>query len=160
MSKMIHFLNIDRKNAAFGATIIVMSIFLFCLGLLIPADLPAGPKEVRYPVTQFDNGQAQHYYLNGPKGVVIRFFILKSSDGIIRAAFDACDVCYRANKGYTQKGDVMVCNNCGLEFKSTKINEVKGGCNPSPLKRKIKDGQVVIRINDIMAGAQYFDLQS
>ena len=63
---------------------------------------------------------------------------MQSKDGEYRAAFDACDVCYPNKKGYTQQGDLMVCNNCGLQFESTKINEVKGGCNPSPIERTLE----------------------
>jgi hypothetical protein len=46
---------------------------------------------------------------------------MKSADGVIRAAYDACDVCYRERKGYHQEGDDMVCNNCGRHFPSTSI---------------------------------------
>jgi hypothetical protein len=49
---------------------------------------------------------ARHAILNYTDGALtIRYFILKSSDGIIRAAFDACDVCWPAGKGYFQDGD-------------------------------------------------------
>jgi len=36
-------------------------------------------------------------------------------------------------------------------------SEVKGGCNPAPLNRKMVDGKVVIQIDDILKGGQYFD---
>ncbi|MEJ2476339.1 MAG: DUF2318 domain-containing protein, partial [Desulfobacterales bacterium] len=87
----------------------------------------------------------------------IRYFILKSSDGVIRAAFDACDVCWPAGKGYYQDGDVMVCRNCGRRFASVLVNEVQGGCNPAPLKRSLQGERVVIRAQDILEGKQYFD---
>ena len=88
----------------------------------------------------------------------IRYFILKSSDGIIRAAFDACDVCWPAGKGYYQDGDYMVCRNCGRRFASVLVNEVQGGCNPAPLNRSIQNDKVVIQIKDIQEGRQYFKL--
>jgi uncharacterized membrane protein len=37
------------------------------------------------------------------------------------------------------------------------VNEVKGGCNPAPLKRRMEDGKVVIEIKEILEGRQYFD---
>ena len=77
---------------------------------------------------------------------------MKSADGEYRAAFDACDVCYPNKKGYTQQGDEMVCNNCGLQFESTKINEVKGGCNPSPIERTVKGKDLVLKTADLQAG--------
>lgn len=117
----------------------------------------AGTTEVAYPVSLFDDGKAHHFeHQNG--NITIRYFILKSSDGIIRAAFDACDVCWPAGKGYYQEGDQMVCRNCGRRFASKMINEVKGGCNPAPLTRTMEGDRLVIRVNDILTGNSYFDL--
>jgi uncharacterized membrane protein len=114
--------------------------------------------EVRFPVAQFEDGQARHFE-HQVGDLTVRYFVLKSSDGVVRAAFDACDVCWPAGLGYVQEGDVMVCRNCGRRFASVRINEVKGGCNPAPLKRAIDGDQLVIRIADIEAGKGYFDLK-
>jgi uncharacterized membrane protein len=81
---------------------------------------------------------------------------MRSSDGVYRAAFDACDVCFRANRGYRQEGDRSVCNQCGQTFPSTKINEIKGGCNPAPLARKVEGQYLVIQKADMAAGKGYF----
>ncbi len=111
---------------------------------------------VTLPAGQFEDGKARHFeHVAG--GLTIRYFVLKSSDGVIRAAFDACDVCWPAGKGYFQDGDVMVCRNCGRRFASVLINEVQGGCNPAPLARILENGKVVIQVKDIAAGRQYFD---
>ena len=110
---------------------------------------------VRWPLTTFDDGQA-HYYSFVDAGKPIDFFVLKSSDGVVRAAFDACDVCFGAHKGYSQQGDLMICNNCGQQFPSVKINEVRGGCNPGPLERTVEGTDLVIRSADIATGAGYF----
>ena len=110
---------------------------------------------IRWPLTTFDDGQA-HYYSFVDAGKPIDFFVLKSSDGVVRAAFDACDVCFGAHKGYSQQGDLMICNNCGQQFPSVKINEVRGGCNPGPLERTVEGTDLVIRSADISTGAGYF----
>jgi uncharacterized membrane protein len=112
--------------------------------------------EVVYPVKNFQDGEAQFYSYPAGNGVTIKYFVLKSSDGVIRAAFDACDVCFEAGKGYTQKGDFMVCNNCGRRFASVRVNEVQGGCNPGPLKREVRGDKVVLQVKDILEGNQYF----
>jgi len=112
---------------------------------------------VAYPVELFADGKARYFSYKVDDAVTIQYFILKSSDGVIRAAFDACDVCWLAGKGYQQSGDVMVCRNCGRKFASVKVNEVKGGCNPAPLNRKVEDGKVVLQINDILSGKQYYN---
>jgi uncharacterized membrane protein len=118
----------------------------------------ANADEVRFSMAQFDDGQARHFE-HEVGDLTVRYFVLKSSDGVVRAAFDACDVCWPAGRGYVQEGDVMVCRNCGRRFASVRINEVKGGCNPAPLQRAIDGDQLVIRIADIEAGKGYFDLK-
>jgi uncharacterized membrane protein len=112
--------------------------------------------QVSLPATLFEDGKARHFeHVAGD--FKIKYFVLKSSDGIIRAAFDACDVCWPAGKGYYQEGDYMVCRNCGRRFASVLVNEVKGGCNPAPLNRKVENGKVIIEVKDILDGRQYFN---
>ena len=148
---------------AAGAVVIVgIAIFIF-----LQQGTATGPvtaqtsssstaSQVTFPANLFEDGRARHFeHVDGK--FTIRYFILKSSDGVIRAAFDACDVCWPAGKGYYQEGDVMVCRNCGRRFASVRINEVKGGCNPAPLNRRIVGGKVVVRIDDILTGERYFD---
>lgn len=110
---------------------------------------------ISIPISDVDDGKA-HYFQHKTGGTVVKFFVVKSSDGIIRAAFDACDVCYPAKKGYSQDGDFMVCNNCGRRFHSTRINVVQGGCNPAPLKREVVAEDLVIRVDDVIPGARFF----
>ena len=113
---------------------------------------------VSFPVSLFDDGQARHFdFQDGD--TTIRYFVIKSADGVVRAAFDACDVCWPAGKGYYQEGDVMVCRNCGRKFASNLVNEVQGGCNPAPLKRVVENGMLVIRPDDIRSGAGYFNFK-
>jgi hypothetical protein len=110
---------------------------------------------VRLPLGTFDDYRAHHYtYMH--EGAPIEFFVLKSRDGVVRAAFNACDVCYGSKKGYTQDGDVMICNNCGRRFPADQINVVHGGCNPSPLTRTEEGDSLVIPVEGIIAGAGYF----
>lgn len=112
--------------------------------------------QVAFPASLFEDGKARHFeHVSG--NLTIKYFILKSSDGIVRAAFDACDVCWKAGKGYYQEGDNMVCRNCGRRFASVKVNEVQGGCNPAPLNRKVENGKVIIEVKDILDGVQYFN---
>jgi uncharacterized membrane protein len=153
------------QKTAIGILLMVVAL-LYCLpGMQIWAAV--APKEtkyaatpevqdVAYPANLFDNGKARHFQHKTGDGVTVRYFIMKSSDGVIRAAFDACDVCWREGKGYTQKDDFMVCTNCGKRFPSVKINEVTGGCNPAPLIRKVENGKVIIKVENIMEGKKYF----
>ena len=110
---------------------------------------------IRLAAADFSDSQARFYTFKAGTKTIL-FFVLQSSDGVIRAAFDACDVCYPSKKGYHQEGDEVVCNNCGSRFPSVKINEVKGGCNPAPLERETQGGNIVIKVADLEAGAKYF----
>ena len=122
------------------------------------APAAADSTSVTFPVSLFEDGKARHFeHVDGKH--TIRYFVLKSSDGIIRAAFDACDVCWPAGKGYYQEGDSMVCRNCGRRFASVLVNEVKGGCNPAPLNRVLDNDKLVIQVKDIMDGRQYFNFE-
>lgn len=146
-----------RNNAVRGLCAMLLFIALF--GALYTPALAApapGAQDATYPASQFDNGKARHYQHKTGDGVTIRYFIMKSSDGVIRTAFDACDVCWREGKGYVQQDDVMLCRNCGRRFPSTKINVVTGGCNPGPLTRNMEGGKVVIKVEHILEGRKYF----
>jgi hypothetical protein len=114
-----------------------------------PLVAPDADGAFRFPTAAFADGKAHFFSANLPDGKSINFFAIKSSDGVIRTAIDACDVCFGARKGYHQEGDFMVCNNCGQRFPSAKINEVKGGCNPAPLTRAIQGDNVVIKLADL-----------
>jgi uncharacterized membrane protein len=113
---------------------------------------------VSYPVRLFADGKARHFEFY-TDGLTVRYFVLKSSDGVIRAAFDACDVCWPAGKGYHQDGDDMVCRNCGRRFASVLVNEVQGGCNPAPLTRKVEGDQLIIKVDHIRHGRSYFNFK-
>lgn len=111
--------------------------------------------QIRLAASDFSDGKARFYRFQGKSGPV-DFFVVQSKDGVIRSAFDTCDVCYKALKGYRQEGDEMVCNNCDQKFRTDMINVVKGGCNPAPLKRQQAGDTLVIAASDIETGAWYF----
>lgn len=142
--------------------LLVFIIFAFNFGQEV-SSIQGAETEIIYPAKIFADGKAKYFqykgYSKSGKNITIRYFIMKSSDGVIRAAFDACDVCWAEGKGYYQKGDFMVCRNCGRRFASVRINEVQGGCNPAPLRREIKGDQVVIKVKDLLEGAIYFDFE-
>lgn len=110
---------------------------------------------IEFAAADFSDGTAKYFQYDS-NGKYVNFFILKSSDNVIRAAFDACDVCYEARLGYRQEGDLMVCNNCGRRFPSVRINVEEGGCNPAPLERIETDGLIVINTAAIDTGIRFF----
>lgn len=78
---------------------------------------------------------------------LVRFFAVKTSDGEVKTAFDACDICYRSKQGYSQDGDDMICNQCGNRYPLSGLgtkNKAGGGCWPGYLPHKIVGDEVVI----------------
>ncbi len=112
--------------------------------------------EIRIPLSDVAGGQAKFFDYTASDNRSMRFFVIKSSDGIYRAALDACDVCYHAKKGYYQQGDDMVCKNCGNHFRSASVNEVSGGCNPIGLQRVIEGEHLVIKAAELENRKSYF----
>ena len=105
----------------------------------------AVPGEISMPLTDFVPGVAKFFNYVAADKTSMRFFVIKSSDGVYRSALDACDVCYREKRGYHQDGDNMVCRKCGQRFPSALVNEVTGGCNPVALARTVADGKIHIQ---------------
>jgi uncharacterized membrane protein len=132
-------------------------IFSFSQGIAAEKTKASSLAEFSFALSQFADGKARYYTYSAPGGITIKYFIIKSSDGVIRAAFDACDVCWPSGKGYQQEGDNLVCRNCGKKFASKLVGEVKGGCNPAPLKRTIRGNQLIIQAKDILDGRNYFN---
>jgi uncharacterized membrane protein len=117
------------------------------------AAAPGG--DVTMPVAQVNDGKA-HFYSYDAGGTTVKYFVLADKNGKVRAALDACEVCYAQQKGYHQQGDAMQCNNCGKIFPSADINVITGGCNPIPLTKSISGGTLTITTTSLQSGAQYF----
>jgi uncharacterized membrane protein len=172
----------ERKKAEFSepsrrkskSTLILIAVLLVLAGvgvyLVISAsnDHPAATavatnapsnapdsRDIRISLSEL-SGTAKFFDYKLSDNKPIRFFVIKSSDGVYRAALDACDTCYHAKKGYHQEGDDMICNNCGLHFHSSQINEVHGGCNPVGLPRTIEGNQLVIKGSELESRGGYF----
>lgn len=156
----------NRRFATFGIAMLALfaSTVYFAIAWtpsagsapLPAAELLAPGQDAQLPVSLFDDGRAHFYSYTTSIGREIRLFVMRSSDGVIRAAFDACDVCYRERKGYYQADDTMVCVNCGRRFQSTNINVISGGCNPAPIQRTVEGNRVVLKASDLDLGAVYF----
>ncbi len=151
-----------RKNLA------ITTILLLCLALVLNGCSSATSSpgksgglvtptngKIEIPVADINDGKAHHFQVKSDDGTMVTFFVLKSADGVLRAAIDACDVCYRSGLGYYQEGDNMVCKNCGQKFASNKINVIKGGCNPAPLNRTVSGDTLVIQMKDINMNSWY-----
>lgn len=109
---------------------------------------------VQIPISEINDGTI-HFYKYNASNVWTRFFVVKAQSGNIKTAFDACEACGPA--GYDQSGNELVCKKCGLKFNIEDIGTVVGGCNPIPLNATLSASDVIISVNDIENGRQYFD---
>ncbi len=125
-----------------------------CTSPDVTGDVVAGSDVMLISVS--DIGSQARWYEYNSGGATVRFFAVKASDGSIKTAFDACDVCYPEKRGYRQDGDFMICNNCGQSFHETKINIIRGGCNPAPVDRIFDNQFVYVSIDSLQQGAAYF----
>ena len=96
------------------------------------------------------------FYRHRVDGLVIKFFVVRDGEGAIRAALDACEVCWKAGKGYELADGAMRCVNCGRRFPLARIGIVSGGCNPHPFRFKTEGDSVIIEARELMLGADYF----
>ena len=111
--------------------------------------------KVKIPLQDLAGGDAR-FYTYDVAGVPVKFFVLKSSDGEYRAAFDASKECGPFKKGFRQEGSDLVCNKCGQKYAFTSINVRSGACNPSSIERKVSGQDLVLKAADLEKGAQYF----
>jgi len=112
---------------------------------------------IKIPLSSISN--KADFHSHNSDGVDIEYFVVKADDGSIKTAFNACDICYRAKKGYSQKGGDMVCNNCGNHYAISGLgtkNLKGGGCWPGYLPSKVEGEYLVIQKTDLEAGKYRF----
>lgn len=77
--------------------------------------------------------------------VNIQFIVVRGTDGVVRIAFNTCEVCNPSpNAFFLQKDNYFECQNCGNRFSIDEIGEVTGGCNPAPVSEKIMEDDKII----------------
>ena len=145
---------INRKILIGIGSIVILAIVLsiIFMGGSSTAKVIENSNTITIPLSEVST-EAQFYEYDG-----IKYFAVKASDGSIRTAFDACDVC-GGTKGYRQEGKDMVCNNCGRHFSIDSLGEKNvfgGGCWPSHLPHTIEGNSIIIKKHDINEGGYLF----
>ncbi len=123
----------------------------------LPEDVQPISNDIIIPYTELST-TAKFFEYEGDKATVSYFGVLDAQGGV-HLAFDACDVCYGAKLGYSQQGDLMVCNNCGNKFPITGIGTTNkgGGCWPGYLEVTLTETEVIIDPEVLEAGSWYFE---
>jgi len=118
-----------------------------------PAPILLPLKEsIRIPLKEIE-GQPMVKYVVKMDGVDIRFFIVRSREGKIAVALDACSIC--PLKGYFFDGEKVICRNCNAPIAFDTIG-TPGGCNPVPLKAVVEEDAIVIPAQTLAEGKARF----
>ena len=98
------------------------------------------------------------FYTVNAGGTTVPFFTVRDASGKAVVALDACNVCAHAKKGYEQKGDKMLCKNCGMGMPINEFASMgsKGGCHPITLPTRVEGESIVVDRKDLEAGAKWF----
>lgn len=85
------------------------------------------------------------YYNFDADGTTVQILALRDKDGAVHAAFNTCQSCSPSPKAYyLQRGDLLICQNCGFEFTAEDVGLVHGGCNPWPVEGIEITGETVV----------------
>jgi uncharacterized membrane protein len=116
---------------------------------------------INLKITKADITEKASFYPYKEAGNYMEVIAVKAKDGSIRTALNTCQVCFDSGKGYyEQKGDTLVCQNCGNVFGIDDIEVVKGGCNPVPIlkENKTEDGEFITISGEFLAENEgYFE---
>ena len=155
----------EKKFGIIGAVILALLVFGCTTGqptgnavLATESSGSAGSLDViTIPLSEIT--ETAGFYEYESNGATVTFFVIKASDGSIKTAFDACDVCFSQHKGYRQEGTNMVCNNCGNKYPIVSLgteNKAGGGCWPGYLPSEIVGDNLVIKKSDLENGRNRF----
>jgi len=117
---------------------------------VVPVNLQSG--KVAIPLSELSDG-LMHKYSMEIQGTLVRFFVIRSSDGTVKVALDVCYICPPA--GYYMKEDSVICKNCDAPINFDTIG-LPGGCNPRVLKFRVDGSQVVVDLVELEASAKSF----
>lgn len=142
-----------------GVTGVALSLLLVLSTIAVargydptPVPITPGGPVLRIPVEEL-RAQPMRKYVVDIDGVNIRFLVVRGEDQRLAVAFDACAIC--PLRGYSLHGSQIVCGNCGAPISLDTIG-IPGGCNPVPLKARVKDGALLIRVEDLAEGKARF----
>lgn len=93
-------------------------------------------------------------------GTQMEVLAVRDSAGVIRTAYNTCQICYDSGRGYyVQSGSVLVCQNCGNRFTADQVEVQSGGCNPWPIfpqSKTVTDEAVCISYDELHRATEIF----
>ena len=106
------------------------------------------------PMEAVSDGHLHRFEYKTEKNINVRWIVVKKPNSAsFGVGLDACEVC--GNAGYFERSGQIICKRCDVVMNINTIG-FKGGCNPIPLAYEVKDGNLVFRLEDIIAGEKEF----
>jgi uncharacterized membrane protein len=109
---------------------------------------------VLVPMEAVSDGHLHRFEYKTDKNINVRWIVVKKpGSASFGVGLDACEVC--GNAGYFERSGQVICKRCDVVMNINTIG-FKGGCNPIPMPYEVKDGNLVFRLSDIIAGEKEF----
>ncbi len=106
------------------------------------------------PMENVSDGHLHRFEYKTEKNINVRWIVVKKpNSAAFGVGLDACEVC--GNAGYFERSGQIICKRCDVVMNINTIG-FKGGCNPIPMPYEVKDGNLVFRLSDIIAGEKEF----
>ena len=156
----------NRKRRRLAIATLVM-ILLFVLTLTVvkaydtrevvlsaPETYTVDGDRILVSAENVNDGHLHRFEYTTERNVTIRWIVVKKpNSATYGVGFDACEVCGSA--GYYERGSQVVCKRCDVVMNINTIG-FKGGCNPIPLAYEVGDGNLVFKLEDLLAGEKEF----
>ena len=109
---------------------------------------------VLVPIESVSDGHLHRFEYRTDRNIDVRWIVVKKpGSASFGVGLDACEVC--GNAGYFERSGQVICKRCDVVMNINTIG-FKGGCNPIPLAYEVKDGNLVFKLEDIIAGEKEF----
>ena len=106
------------------------------------------------PMENVSDGHLHRFEYRTDKNIDVRWIVVKKpNSAAFGVGLDACEVC--GNAGYFERNGQIICKRCDVVMNINTIG-FKGGCNPIPMPYEVKDGNLIFRLSDIIAGEKEF----
>ena len=114
----------------------------------------AGAGVILIPAEAVNDGHLHRFEYRTENNIDVRWIVVKKPNSAsYGVGLDACEVC--GNAGYFERNGQIVCKRCDVVMNINTIG-FKGGCNPIPLAYEVREGNLVFRLEDLVAGEKEF----
>ena len=145
------------------AAILIIVVFALAAAvaagpLFAPRCIPVsgGTDVVTASLDELNPGTARFFCYRDRAGHEVRFVLARTSDGVVRAVFDACRQCYRFHKGYTVADGFLICRLCGNRYKLDQMETGMASCQPIHLETRQHGNTVEVKVAALEQGQQLF----